>query len=166
MGLRTTVAASIDTRKSVAVDTGTTSLAQAVAAAITLTDGTTTGKADKVWSDERTLALSTSEDIDLAGALLDPYGATITFATVKALMVKAAPGNTNNVVVGAKGAGGWVGPFLANTCSLAIEPGQAVLITSKVGWAVGAGATDLLKITNGGAGTPVTYQIILVGCSA
>jgi len=166
MSLRTIIAASIDTRKVVAVDLGSTNLLQAVSAAITLTDGTTTGKADKAWSDTRTIALSSSEDLDLAGTLTDPYGATVTFVTIKAILIKAAAGNTNNVVVGAKGAGGFVGPFLANTCSVAIEPGQIFMITSKVGWPVGASSTDLLKIANSGAGTGVTYDVILVGCSA
>jgi hypothetical protein len=65
-----------------------------------LTSGTGAGRADKLWTDQRTLAASGTEDLDLAGSLTDVYGATITLATVKVLFVRAAAANTNDVVLG------------------------------------------------------------------
>jgi len=64
------------------------------------TSGTGANQADIVWTDERTLAASGSEDLDLAGALTDAFGATITAVELVAIIIVADAGNTNNVVVG------------------------------------------------------------------
>lgn len=129
--------------------------------------GTGASQSDKIFSDQRTLNASASEDLDLAGVLTDLLGAALTFVEVTAIFIKAAAGNTNNVVVGGAAATQFVGGFGAATHTWAIPPGGAFLVAAPVaGWAVGAGATDLLKIANSGAGTPVTYDIVIVGRSA
>jgi len=138
-------------------------------ALLALSSGVVADQADLIFADQRTLAASGTEDIDLAGTLLDAFGAVINFAKIKAILITAAKANTNNVVVGGKGATGYVGPFGANTHTIAIPPGGVFLIAGPalagLG-AVGAGATDLLKILNSAAGTPVTYDIIIIGTSA
>jgi hypothetical protein len=97
--------------------TGTPDLGSAeanVAAEYTKTfaNGALAGQADRIWADTGTLAASANTDLDLAGALTDVFGATVTFARVKALVVAARDANTNNVVVGAaaatRGSGCWV----------------------------------------------------------
>src|SRR5437899_185982 len=83
---------------------------------INLASGVGAGQADKIWHDNRTLTASSTEDLDLAGVLVDAFGATLTFARIKGLIVYASPANTNNVVVG-NSASGIVGWFGANTHS-------------------------------------------------
>lgn len=122
------------------------------------------GKTDILFSDTRNLAASTSEDLDLAGVLTDAFGAVVTMAEVVAIFVKAHSTNVNNVVVGAA-AQPFAGP-LGATGTYTIKPGEYYLAVSRSGWAVGAGATDDLKIANGGAGSAVNYDIVVIGRSA
>jgi len=137
-----------------------------VSSLLELTTGTTAGKADLVFADTRTLAASANENIDLAGSLTDAFGATLTFVKVVAIYIKAADGNTNNVVVGWAASNGFVTPFGAATDTVKVGPGGTFLLTNDAGFAVTAATGDLLKIANGGSGTPVTYDIVVVGRSA
>lgn len=121
----------------------------------------TTSKCDCLFSDTRSVALSSSEDLDLAGVLVDAFGATITAAEIVLIYIKAHEANTNNVIIGAATAP-FAGP-LGATGTYTLKPGEWVPFVSKTGWAVGAGATDDLKIANSGAGTPVLYDILILG---
>lgn len=134
--------------------------------AIALAQGTGANQADRVFTDTRTLAASATEDLDLAAVLVDAFGAAITFAKLKAIVILPAAGNTNDITVTRPASNG-VPLFLAAADGLAVKPGGLFA------WACpGAGVTvtpatgDLLTITNGGAGTPVTYDVILIGTSA
>lgn len=126
------------------------------------------GLADVGWWDLRTLAASTSETIDFAGTLKDPFGATVTFARIKVLMIAAAAGNTNNVVIGG-GSTTLAGLFGATTHTTVIRPGGAVMwmtaTTDSTGYPVSAGSSDLLQIANSSSGTSVQYTIAALGVS-
>ncbi|WP_310533132.1 hypothetical protein [Novosphingobium sp.] len=127
------------------------------------TEGTAAvGQANVLFSDTRTIAASATENIDLAGALTDAFGTTITAAEVVAIYVKADAANTNNVVVGNASSNGFVGPMGA-TGVYAVKPGEYFLATSQSGWAVTAATGDLLKIANSGGTTGITYDIIVIG---
>jgi hypothetical protein len=132
---------------------------------LAIADGTGADQANNIFSDERTLAASATESLDLAGSLSNALGALLTFTAVKAIMIVADPGNTNDVVVGGAAANAFTGPFADATDKLSIGPGDFVVITrrSAAGWAVVAGTGDLLKIANSGAGSSVTYKIIVIG---
>jgi hypothetical protein len=137
--------------------------------AVNLTDGTAAGQANKVFHDRRTLAASATEDLDLAGVLLDAYGAAITFARVKGIIISAAAANANNVVVGNATSNGWA-TLLSATGTVTLRPGASFCAfagaADGTGWAVTAGTGDLLKVANSGAGTSVEYDIVIVGASA
>lgn len=137
--------------------------------AVNLTDGTAAGKADKVFHDRRTLAASATEDLDLAGVLLDAFGTAITFVRVKGLFISAAAANSNNVVVGNATSNGWA-TLLSATGTLTLRPGASVGAmagpTDATAYAVAGTTGDLLKIANSGAGSSVTYDIVIVGSSA
>jgi hypothetical protein len=152
-----------------ALDLGTGSAKQSLSRSMSLGNGTAAGKADKVFSDRRTLAASATEDLDLAGVLLDAFGAAITFARVKGLLIAAAAGNTNNVVIGAAASNPW-STLLSATGTVVLRPGAFLAVGTGVadatGYAVTAGTGDLLKIANSGAGTSVTYDIHIIGASA
>lgn len=134
---------------------------------IDLASGTGANQADLLWVDERTVAASSSEDLDLAGVLTDAFGATITAAEVVAIFIFADADNTNNVVVG--DATSPVPLFGGTNPTFSVKPGgffcvggpnAAGLLT------VGAGSTDDLKIANSSSGTGVTYQIAVLARSA
>jgi hypothetical protein len=154
----------------------------AVAAAInerctaTIAPGTGVGKADILFSDTRTISASSSENLDLAGVLSDVFGSTLTAAKVKAILFKAAAGNTNDVAVGGATSNAFVGPFGAVTDytpgayllgTEAIAPGGwSMHVHPGAGWTVTAATGDLLKVANSSSGTPVTYDVVIVAASA
>lgn len=133
---------------------------------ITFTEGTGANQANRVWSDTRTLTASATEDLDLAGsALLDPYGAAVVFARVKGLFVRAASGNTNNVVLGGV-TNGWaalISPAASGLVTLRPGAVLAVFDPSATGMAVTAGTGDLLHVANSAGSTSVTYDIVIIG---
>lgn len=138
------------------------------ASALGFSSGVGASQADRIFADQRTIAASGTDDLDLAGSLVDALGSVITMARVKGIIVKAAAANTNNVVIGAAAATQWQGPFGAVTHTIHVRPGGIFMdfATDAVAWPVVGGASDLLRIANSGAGTGVTYDIIIIGASA
>lgn len=138
--------------------------------AASLTNGVAAGQADRVFHDQRPLAASASEDLDLAGVLVDALGDSIAFAKIKALIISAAAGNTNNVVVGGAATNGFVSWVGGATHTVTVRPGATLALfagsADSTGYAVTAGTADLLKVANSGAGSTVTYDIIVIGTSA
>jgi hypothetical protein len=150
------------------LDLATASVPLNVSRAYQTANGTGLGQADRIFHDRRTLSASANEDLDLAGSLTDPFGATITFARIKALLVAADTANTNNVIVGAAASNQfltWVG---AGTHTVTVRPGGLLLLAAAdaTAYAVTAGTGDLLRIANSAGGTSVTYDIVLIGASA
>lgn len=130
----------------------------------TYENGTGAGQASKFFSDTRTLAPSTGEDLDLSGSLLDDLGQPFILTAGKTLEIKAAESNVNNLIVGNAAANGWVGPFGAATHTLSIPPGGMIQLNAPAaGWPVVAATADLLHFLNGGAGTPVSYDVFIAG---
>lgn len=129
------------------------------------TTGVGQNQVNRMFSDTRTLAASTAEDLDLAGGLTNAFGQTLTFARVKAIILKAAAANTNNVTVKPDGTAGFLGPFQAAAAQINVPPGGVVMLTapSATGWVVTAATADLLEVGNSGAGTSVTYDIVILG---
>lgn len=136
--------------------------------AVALDSGTGAGKADLRFTDTRTLAASATEDLDLAGVLLDAFGAALTFVKIKGLFISAAAANTNNVIVGAAASNAWAA-LLGATHTLTLRPGATFGLMAGAAdattYAVTAGTGDLLKVANSAAGTSVTYDILLIGSS-
>ena len=132
-----------------------------------MANGTGTSQSDLLFSDQRTITASSTEDIDLAGDLSDAFGNTMTFVKVKAIIITAATANTNNVTVSPATSNGFNGPFNAAADLIAIPPGGSFIVTAPVsGWTVTAATGDLLTIANSAAGTSVIYDIVIIGTSA
>ena len=130
--------------------------------------GVGAGQANLLFADKRTLAASASEELDLdAGALVDPFGGALTFKRVKAIIVRAAPGNTNKVIVGGAAANAFVGPFGAANNTLSLDPGGTLMLVSPTaaGWLVTAATGDLLKVANAAGVSSVDYEIVLIGAA-
>lgn len=137
---------------------------------VSLASGTGAGQADLIFSDTRTVNASSNDDLDLAGGLTDAHGATLTFAKIKGLIVTAAAGNTNNVLVGGDATSTFLTWVVAEPDAVILRPGASFALFAGVadatGYAVTASTGDLLRISNSGAGTSVTYDIVIIGTSA
>ena len=151
---------------SVSADLGDPKKTLNVNSILELVTGTTAGKADLVFADTRTLTASSSENLDLAGGLTDAFGAAITFAEIVAILVKPAAASANNVLVGGAASNGFATPFGDATDVVKVTPGGLFMLVSDTGYAVTASTADILKVANGGSGTSVTYDIVIVGRSA
>lgn len=129
--------------------------------------GVAANQADLLFSDERTVGISTNDDIDLAGVLLDVSGAVITNAKIVGLAIVADAANTNTLSVGG-GTNPWVTPWIATGDGAKIPPGGMMALVAPdlngLG-AVVAGSSDILRIANG-SGSTSKYKIVILGRSA
>lgn len=169
MPLNSQLAVTVSSLLTATQDLGTSQNSASRNYAVTTADGAGAGQANRIFHDQRTLAASATEDLDLAGVLIDPLGTTLTFARIKAIIVAAAAGNSNDVLVGGAAATqflSWVG---AATHQVRVRPGGVFALLAgqadAVGFVTAAGVSDLLRIGNSGAGTSVTYDIILIGAA-
>ncbi len=150
-----------------ALDLGTTTFAFNRNYSTDWATGAGANQVNRLFTDQRTVAASSSEDLDLAGVLVDAAGQVLTFARVKGIIVRAAAGNTNNVVMKPDATAGFTGPFGAVAHQLSIPPGGTVALVAPTatGWVVTATTADLLEFGNSAGGSTVTYDVIIVGSS-
>lgn len=120
------------------------------------------GQANILFSDTRTLAASATENLDVAGVLADALGATVNAAEIVAVYFAAAQANVNDVQITRPAANG-VPLFLAAGDGIALGPGDFSVRTYRNGVAVVAATGDLLTVTNGGGGTSVNYDVVIIG---
>ena len=132
----------------------------------TIASGTTTGLADKIWSDQRTVTTGATDSIDLAGTLTDSFGETVTFVKVKGILISSAAANTTTLQI-ARPASNGVILFGAASGALAVlsAGGFFCWVDPAVGVTVTTGTGDLLSIINS-AGASAVYDIMIVGTSA
>lgn len=127
-------------------------------------NGTGARQANMWWHDQRTLGASGAESLDFASGVTSNFGTTIVLTSLKAILVYAAPGNTNDVQVTRPAANGipWL---MAAGDGIALKPGALVLWydPSANGPTVTAGTGDLITFTNSAGSTSVTYDIIALG---
>lgn len=168
MALTAAIRLSVTGKHTKAGDLGSASFPFALTVDQSLVDGTGNGQADRAFSDERTLAASATEDLDLAGVLADIFGATITTVEIVAVFVQASPSNNvANPVHVTRPASNGAPLFLAAGDGIALGPGEVFAwFNSNAGKAVTAGTGDLITITNGAGTNSVTYKVIVIGRSA
>lgn len=159
--------AGIAATESASPDLGTAAFNGALTYSGTFTSGTAAGMVDVLWSDTRTLAASGRDSLDLSGVLTTALNQTFSPAKIKAVMITAAAGNTNNVVVGGASAGGWVGFFGDVSDKIVLKPGYMFLLGGTgTGFTVTNSSADALLIINSAGTTTVTYSIVVLGTSA
>jgi len=102
--------------------------------------------------------------------LVDAFGVALAFVKVKGLVISAAAANANNVVVGNATSNGFISWVGAAAHTVTVRPGATLALMAggadAAGYAVTAATADLLRVANGGAGTSVTYDVIIWGTSA
>lgn len=165
--LKTIVTAQIETTFKNLLDLSSPTDNLTETAKIQLANGTSANSADLCFHDQRTINASANEDLDLAGSLAGPFGASQVFVELRAIMIKAASGNTNNVRVTRPASNG-VPLFLAASDGIDVPPGGVFLWScpadGKV--TVTAATGDLINVANSSSGTSVTYDVVIVGTSA
>lgn len=135
---------------------------------VELASGVGAGQANRIFHDRRTIAASGTDTLDLAGSLADAFGATITFARIKGLVIAAAAANTNNVLVGGHESAAWASWVDAADNEVIVRPGGvlALFAPDATAYAVAATTGDILQIANSSSGTSVTYDIVILGASS
>jgi hypothetical protein len=163
-GVAGTILVSIDARLVGAADLGNPVAPVRVNKQIDIAAGTDAlGKADILWADQRTLAASGTENLDLSGVLAGLLGGTITAAEITAIYLEADAANTNDVVFFGAASNPFNGPLTGTTPKLAVGPADAQLLTNRKGWTVTPGTGDILLVANSGGTTGVTYKIAIFG---
>jgi hypothetical protein len=169
MTLSTKIRVELSATQTTPRDTGTATVPHSVTKNVLFASGTAAGQADVIYSKTNTIAASGTATLDLAGVLTD-LGSTLTFVKVKEIVITAADGNTNNVVVGGAASNAFSSIFGDATDKLVVRPGGHFAIgvgaADLNAYAVTAGTGDQLLIANSGGTTSVTYTIAIVGTSA
>jgi len=129
-----------------------------------LANGTGNNKANQSFHDQRTLTTGASEDVDLSGSLLDAFGDSVTFTTIKAFRIKNQS-LINTLIVGGAAANALATLFGAVTERIIIRPsGLLILEAPLAGYLVTAATADLLKFLHGAEdANDLIYELTLVG---
>lgn len=131
-----------------------------------LANGTGNSQCNLLYAATLTIAASGNSDLRLNnGSLLDPFGAALTFAKVRAILIKALAGNTNDVILKPAASNGFLGPFSNAAHTQNIDPGGSFYVDHPVaGWTVG-GSTHSINLANSSSGSSVTFDLIIAGAS-
>lgn len=123
-------------------------------------DGTGANQAKALYHASRSIAASSSENLDLNASLTDAFGASVTCTSVKALVIHADSGNTNNVLVGG-GSTDITTIFSDTSDRLIVRPGGTFILTGPdaTGHVITAGSADVLTVANSSSGSSVLYEI-------
>ena len=134
-------------------------------APLTVANGTGANQATNYISDTRTLAAGGSEALDLNAGVVDAFGNLVSFTRLIFLMVKAHPSNIADVQVGVSGAAPIASIFFNAGAAAGVPPGGCIFWASRTAtaYALVAGVSDVLTITNASGINACTYDIIAVG---
>ena len=125
------------------------------------TDGSGDGQAQYIWHDQRTIATSANDDLDLAGVLTDAFGQAIMFAKVRALLIRNRSA-VATLTVGPAAASGVTG-FLGTGEVLPVGATKLLVCNKAASWTITAGSADKIRITNNSAVAVASYDIVVVG---
>ena len=130
---------------------------------INFTNGTGSGQADLFFQiNVPALGTSATSTYDLdANTMTDPFGNTLTFVKVKAILLShTGTSSASSIKLG--------GDFIttANIGTNNIVAGSSILITDKTGYTVTATSADVLTVTNNDGSNTANYDLFLIGTSA
>lgn len=118
--------------------------------------GTDADEANQCYHAESTIAASATTTFDLTGGgLVNAFGEAIALTNVKAVYIE----NTGTVSITVGGTNGMVGS------GFTLRPGEGVLKAAPdaTAYAVAAGSTDTITLTNTSGATQASYSIIVIG---
>ena len=154
-----------------------------IAADARMANGTTDGKIDRAWYGTYSgLGSAASTTIDLAGALTDPSGATISFAEVVAILVRnksstagngirVGPAASNGFGILSGGKGFWAAAADRNIIQSAstaadLGGGNFLLYFAADGVPVTAGTGDQFVVVTESGASGAAFEILILGRSA
>lgn len=146
------------------LDIGTARLDVNYSKRYSVANGTSSDQANMIWTDNRSVNASSSEDLDLYGGLTNAFGDTINFAAIKGIFIFADAANVNNLVIG--GDSNALVNYVGNANDVInVKPGGmfAVYDPSAGGYGVTNSTGDILQVANSSSGSSVVYDIIVIG---
>ena len=135
-----------------------------------LSNGSAADQADTIWSDQRTVAASGHDDLDLTNLTHTLFGSTLTIdlASVKAILLINTSTTSNDRLRLGFGpvANACTAPFGGSaTSKVEIGADSALLLSSKKdGWTVDS-THKILRVVNPSADS-ITYSIVILGTSS
>lgn len=123
----------------------------AYAIALTLTDGTSADQAKYFYAQRLSMA-GAAQTLDVYGSLTDGQGATLNFATIRAIYIKNRSAVAGEILSIGAAASNPLGGFLADAASdkLVLRPGGSVLLMAPTdGYTVTNSSADQLKLDPG-----------------
>lgn len=137
----------------------------------------TSGDADEQveaqYKARRSLLSNTEDALDLAGGLTDIFGETLTFATIKEILIVNLATTAAHVLKIGQLSTPTSGNLMTdlfdgdNTARIKLRAGGAFLITAPLtGYTVTGGSADVLLISNEGTGATIEYDVIVKGTLA
>jgi hypothetical protein len=133
-----------------------------------LTNGAAADQADTIWSDQRTVAAGTNDDLDLTNLTHTLFGSTLSIdlVSLKAiLLVNMSTASGSNLHLDSSVANACTAPFSGSATSLVVIGADSALLLSskKDGWTVDS-THKMLRIANPSASS-ITYSIVILGVS-
>lgn len=164
-GVKAALRVSITGKQISTNDIGTPGMPFDIEAVLDFVPGTdATNKADRLFLDKRTLASAGTENLDLAGSLVDAFGQTITDAEVVAIFLRADPANTTDLTFFGAASNAFNANLSGTTPKITLRPGDFTMLSSKSGWAVTAGTGDIILAANA-SGAAASYDVAIIGRS-
>ncbi len=142
---------------------------------IELANGVAANQANKIFAETAAIATAGTQSYDLAGAMVDVFGAAFTPAKLKCIYIESCgatnvargclAANTTNLTLLGDAASVPILNTVATTTTL--PPGGVFFVCRPdlAGWAVTGGTGDIVKIVNA-AGATAYVQVVLVGTSS
>jgi len=119
------------------------------------------------YHDIRRLPASATEEFDLYGGLVDVFGATINFTTVRSFCIinRNESSKVNNILEIGGATNAWATWAGHSSDTIKIGPGGAVTMwnPSAAGFVVTNSTGDKLKVVNTGGDDTLEYQITIIG---
>lgn len=131
-----------------------------------MTDGNAIDLAQVMFYDERSVAASGTDSINLESTLTDAFGNTLDFTKIKGVIIENRSVTVGDILeVTSPAVNGFVGMLKTAGDAIEVHPGGLFLWwdPSAAGAAVGTGADNLLNIVEAGGANTVTYRITLLG---
>jgi len=131
----------------------------------TLKNGNQADQANTVFFDRRTLTVSQTFQYDLATGIVDAFGNSILFTTIKTIIIFADRANTDLIIAKNPSSNGWVAPWGGPDRGNKIYPGGLWYLSNPdvIGMPVTADSADLFQIINNSSSFTALYDLILIG---
>ena len=131
------------------------------------TDGTGPNQINVMYRARRCITLSTlTDDIDLAGVLVDIFGNTITFTHIKEILIlNTATISGEDLLIGGAASNAWSQPFNGSATAKDDLWAGGIWVRSAPlsGIPITAGSADTLRVTHNGSVGDIDYDIVIKG---